>query len=237
VDEVIRTVLWSAPLSAVLVSALVWLLRGWIAERLRSAVRHEYNKDLEEHKAKLKAQFDTELEVRRAALKAASDAELEVHKANAARLIHIDKAHFDMEFTSFQKLWTAASDTVDKTVQALRLYSFDELPEGEGEKRRYAEVADESFFQAIQVTQQLRPFIPRQIHELARALVADCKEQIDQFFRDIKLEKARNPHYDQLLAGKAAKQSIERVVDRWHELADAIQGRLQAIASEQTKHS
>ena len=180
-------------------------------ERLASSIRHEYNKDLEEHKAKLKAQFDAELEIRKAALKAQSDAELEVHKANAQRLIHIDRSHFDMELVSAQKLWSSVSATVDLTAQVLRLYSFDELPEGEGEKRNYAVAADEAFFAAIRVSQELRPFIPRDIHELARALAADCKEEIDAFFQALRLEERNHPSYDQIEAGKLAKLAKDRL--------------------------
>lgn len=236
-DEIVKTVLWSAPLSAVLVSALIWLIRSWIIERLSNAIKHEYNKDLEEHKAKLKGQFDMELEIRKAALKAQSDAELEVHKANAQRLIHIDKSHFDMEFDSFKTLWSAVSSTVDHTARVLRLYSFTELSAGKGEKRKYAEVADKSFFEASQITQRIRPFIPGKIHELARELEADCKREINQFFYDIKMEETPNSNYEQDLAAKSAKDALDRILGDWHALADAIQQRLAAIPGEQTKHA
>jgi hypothetical protein len=32
---------------------LVWLLRGWISERLQQSIRHEYSQKLENHKAEL----------------------------------------------------------------------------------------------------------------------------------------------------------------------------------------
>ncbi len=34
---------------------LVWLLRGWISERLQQSIRHEYSQKLENHKAELNA--------------------------------------------------------------------------------------------------------------------------------------------------------------------------------------
>ena len=36
---------------------LVWLLRGWISERLQQAIRHEYAQKLETHKAKLNSRI------------------------------------------------------------------------------------------------------------------------------------------------------------------------------------
>ena len=234
-NETITTILWSAPLSAVLVTVLIWMVRSWLVERLGNSIRHEYNKDLEQHKAKLKAVFDAELEVSKAALKAQADAELEVHKANAQRLIHIDRSHFDLELESFQKLWSVASETVELTAQALRLYSSEELPAGKGEKHKSAVAADKSFSAAVKVVDELRPFIPRAIHERARALVVGCKSEIDHFFYSITLEELNDPSYDQEEAGRLAKLECEKLKEQWHELADAIQQRLQAIPGEQVK--
>src|SRR6266567_2199326 len=58
--ETVKTVLlWSAPLNAIIISALIWLFK--------SSIRHEYNKALEELKSNyqrrfhvLKSQFDME---------------------------------------------------------------------------------------------------------------------------------------------------------------------------------
>jgi hypothetical protein len=36
---------------------LVWLLRGWISERLKQSIRHEYSQKLETHKAELNARI------------------------------------------------------------------------------------------------------------------------------------------------------------------------------------
>lgn len=36
---------------------LVWLLRGWISERLQQSIRHEYSQKLETHKAELNARI------------------------------------------------------------------------------------------------------------------------------------------------------------------------------------
>jgi hypothetical protein len=235
VNTTVTTIVWAAPVSAVLVSALIWLLRSWILKRLTSSIQHEYDKDLAEHKAKLKAQSDADLVVHKSALKAQTDAELEVHKANAQRLVHIDQSHFDLELASYQKLWTAISAAVDLTAQTANLYSFNELPEGAGEKRKTAVTADEAFFVAIKTTQKLRPFIPLEIHDQAATLAAHCKAEIDTFFHALTLEKRNDRSYNQEEMGKAAKLAEGRLMEQWNSLADAIQRRLQSIPGEQVQ--
>lgn len=52
---------------------LVWLLRGWISERLQQSIRHEYSQKLETHKAELNAriqaiQHDNQLQQLRTSL-------------------------------------------------------------------------------------------------------------------------------------------------------------------------
>jgi len=59
--EILMQVLTSAGTVAVLLTAAGWLLRSWIAERLRSAVKHEYDERLESHKAQLKANYDVSI--------------------------------------------------------------------------------------------------------------------------------------------------------------------------------
>jgi hypothetical protein len=59
--EILTQVITSAGAAAVLIAAVGWLLRSWIAERLKSAVKHEYDERLESHKAQLKANYDVEI--------------------------------------------------------------------------------------------------------------------------------------------------------------------------------
>jgi hypothetical protein len=62
VTDFIQQVIASASVSTILVGVLGWLTRSWISERLKNAIRHEYNEKLATHKAQLKAQSDIELE-------------------------------------------------------------------------------------------------------------------------------------------------------------------------------
>lgn len=52
--------------------AVVWILRTWISERLRASIQAEYSRELESHKANLKAQADVELEKLRSTLAVAA---------------------------------------------------------------------------------------------------------------------------------------------------------------------
>ena len=43
-------------------AALVWLAKNWISERLKNAIKHEYDAKLETHKIQLKCEADAQLE-------------------------------------------------------------------------------------------------------------------------------------------------------------------------------
>jgi len=52
----------SGAFSLVLTGALSWLLRSWVSERLKNAIKYEYDEKLESHKAQLQAQSTVEIE-------------------------------------------------------------------------------------------------------------------------------------------------------------------------------
>lgn len=62
VQEFFITVISSAAVSSVLAGLLLWLTKSWISERLKNAIKNEYDQKLETHKAQLKAQSDIEVE-------------------------------------------------------------------------------------------------------------------------------------------------------------------------------
>jgi hypothetical protein len=78
------TVATSVVGSSALVSALVFLLRSWISERLKGAIQAEYAAKLETLRAQLKGDADMRLEVHKASLKAAGDVELERQRSQLA---------------------------------------------------------------------------------------------------------------------------------------------------------
>lgn len=64
IEEFITSVISSALVSG----AVVWLSKTWISERLKNAIKNEYDQKLETHKAQLKAANDIELEKLRSSL-------------------------------------------------------------------------------------------------------------------------------------------------------------------------
>lgn len=57
-----EVVLSSAVVSAALTGLLLWLTKSWVAERLKNAIKAEYDEKLETHKAQLKSASDLEIE-------------------------------------------------------------------------------------------------------------------------------------------------------------------------------
>ena len=56
------TIISSAVVSTILAGLLLWLTKSWISERLKNAIKSEYDQKLETHKSQLKAHTDSELE-------------------------------------------------------------------------------------------------------------------------------------------------------------------------------
>jgi hypothetical protein len=64
----IITILSSGALS----SALVFLFRNWISERIKASIQHEYDQKLETHKAQLKAESEISVEKLKSQLQVAA---------------------------------------------------------------------------------------------------------------------------------------------------------------------
>lgn len=71
-QDFIITVISSAAVSSVLAGLLIWLTKSWISERLKNAIKNEYDEKLETHKSQLKAQTDIEVEKLKSSLSIAA---------------------------------------------------------------------------------------------------------------------------------------------------------------------
>jgi SHS2 domain-containing protein len=60
--EFLEYILASATISTLLIAALGWATKSVISERLKNAIKNEYDEKLATHKAELKAQSDVEIE-------------------------------------------------------------------------------------------------------------------------------------------------------------------------------
>ncbi|MBL8511296.1 MAG: hypothetical protein JNM52_06590 [Betaproteobacteria bacterium] len=92
-------VITSASISAGLAALLLWLTKSWISERLKNAIKSEYDQKLESHKAQLKAQSEVEIERLRSQL---SISAIE-HEVRFSRL-HEKRAEIIAETYSLLKL-------------------------------------------------------------------------------------------------------------------------------------
>ena len=68
-DSLLSVVTSAVLASAIVSGVLIWLTKSWISERLKHAIKHEYDEKLETYKAQIKAQSDVEIERLRADLK------------------------------------------------------------------------------------------------------------------------------------------------------------------------
>lgn len=74
-------VITSATVSATFSGLLLWLTKSWISERLKNAIKSEYDQKLETHKSELKARTDADIETHKAQLKSQMDIEVEKLKS------------------------------------------------------------------------------------------------------------------------------------------------------------
>ncbi len=118
------TVLTSLVGSGLLTAALVFLAKNWISERLKNAIKSEYDLKLENHRADLKRESDREIERLKSELKRDSDREIEHLKGQlqiiaAERNIRLTRV-FDETAkqiaTIYAKLWELKEAADDFTI-------------------------------------------------------------------------------------------------------------------------
>jgi hypothetical protein len=86
--DFILGVLSTATISTILVAALAWLLRSWIAERLKNAIKHEYDREIAAYKSVLSLVQSATAEGQKAAIEARLKAFDRVWKATLALRNH-----------------------------------------------------------------------------------------------------------------------------------------------------
>ncbi len=130
-----QTFLWSVissvGTSAVLIAALGWLFRTWIAKRLTASVQHEYDARLAALSAELKERTDASA----ARLKANFDRESEKLKLASQSFGEVQKASLTKRLEAVEKMWKAAlnlSDSVPAAVTTLDVLTEREILEADG---------------------------------------------------------------------------------------------------------
>ena len=130
--------LWSLITSGLAGAGLVWLLRGWISERLKQSIRAEYEQRLAEHKAQLNRENDVYLAEVRA--KHEESKQLLDHNLELARLEHQVKYA-----GSYQEILGAIKDVHAKLIEIQRASNsytnIFESSEGPSKEQRRKEAA------------------------------------------------------------------------------------------------
>lgn len=176
-DEIIKTIVLPGSLSAVLLAVALWLGSDWISKRLATSVAHEYDRKLEDFKAGL-------------------DAALEHHRAAVAQSLHVAKSQFDMEFASFKELWAEVSQVLELTARLINAHLESGVTGNATTLREMATQADGAFFAAHKKATEVAPFMPADVHAIAKTLNGRCKEEIDRYFYMTKAARADVAEFD-----------------------------------------
>lgn len=88
-------------------AVLVWLLHGWISERLQQSIRHEYSQKLENHKAELNTriqaiQHESQLQQLRTSL--FFDHQRNAFASLLAKIAEVNQTWIDKEFVDYEGL-------------------------------------------------------------------------------------------------------------------------------------
>jgi hypothetical protein len=121
------TVVASVLSSAALTGALVFLLRTWIAERVKGSIKHEYDLLLAHATNKLKMESDLALE----RLRTAHADHSAIHSAGLASFAETRRAAHERQLIAIDTLWKEISRLRSATpplVSAFDLYSAAEYP-------------------------------------------------------------------------------------------------------------
>jgi len=93
-SELVLEILTSASVSAGLSTCLIFLSKSWISERLKGAIKNEYDQKLETHKAQLKSESDIQIEQLKASLSiAAAEKHVKFSKLHESRAEVIAKTY------------------------------------------------------------------------------------------------------------------------------------------------
>ncbi|MEZ5581456.1 MAG: hypothetical protein R3F37_00485 [Candidatus Competibacteraceae bacterium] len=93
-SEFVLEILTSATVSAALTGLLLWLTKSWITERLKHAIKSEYDQKLETHKAQLKSQTEIEIEKLKSSLSiAAAERSVKFSKLHEERALVIAETY------------------------------------------------------------------------------------------------------------------------------------------------
>lgn len=156
--DLVVTILSSAGVSAL----VIWLSKAWISERLKNAIKNEYDQKLESHKAQLKAANDIELEKLRSSLNILA----------AERQIEYSKL-YEKRADAITEVYGLLNDVYTWIQEYTKVF----VPAGDLPIEERRRKASEAYNKYIAVYHQKRIFIP--------AKTADCIDALNNSFRQV----------------------------------------------------
>lgn len=166
VSNFLVAVISSSTVSLALCGMLLWLTKAWVGERLKNAIKAEYDVKLESHKAQLKSTYDEKLETHKVQLKSQADVEMERLKSSLSVIAAEQN-------TKFGKLHERRIQVIADTYSRLKklhdcLANYVKLFEASGGPSR-----EERRNEMVTAFEELRPyfsqnqiFLPKKIAEL-----------------------------------------------------------------------
>ncbi|MCW5637152.1 MAG: hypothetical protein KIT17_27740 [Rubrivivax sp.] len=193
-EDWLRLVLTSATVTVVLGGVAAALFKTLLTERLRAAIRAEYDAKLESHKAQLQSSNSKELEVLKAQLKGLADVELEQLKSQ----LQVQAAQQSMKFSRLHERRITAIDAVhaklDPVSDAIGIYIAMFQPAGADPSAQLSavETAYKDFKSAFAAHQL---FLPRDIADAVEALDRSFVQITNQFTMVVR-PKSNEPNVD-----------------------------------------
>ena len=215
-EEWTQVVLTSATVTVVLGGIATTLFKSLLTERLKAAIKAEYDEKLESHKAQLQSSNTKELEVLKAQLKSGADVEVEKLKSH----LQIQAAQQNLTFTRLHERRVTAIDLVHGRLISVRdavgkyINAFQPVGASDDENMK-ATVSAYNDFKGTFVVHQL--FLPR---DIAKA-VAQLDETVLQITNQFTLVVKANPNnpgtelWIKLL--ERFKTDIDGAIERLHE--------------------
>lgn len=133
-----ETILGSIVSAGISGALLVWILRGWISERIKGSIQHEYNLKLESHKQSMQDDYAHKFEMHKQAIQHEYSLKQETYKAelnaNMQDVLHkqkLDQLRTDLFFEhqreAFAGLLRQISETKEKWLDKAYDEEFHEI--------------------------------------------------------------------------------------------------------------
>lgn len=210
------TVISSAAVSAALSGLLLWITKSWIGERLKGAIKAEYDTKLESHKAQLQSSNSKELEILKAQLKSHADVEVEQLRSK----LQVQAAQQNLTFSRLHERRVDAIDLVHGKLIPVRdsvgRYINAFQPSGASDKEHLNAVQTAyNDFKLAFIQHQL--FLPRNIASAVEKLDETFLQITNQFTLVVKADPKQPNTEMWIKLIDRFKVDIDDAIERLHE--------------------